>query len=161
MKTEDLMSRFCNLKKPVVAFVDMKEEVPGIVLPLLGRGDGADVVCNKKHVAIFLLNDKLRSDPHYALEVLRRADVLYPVSQDAHRLGLTTDQLVLLHMVMAVELGHVAPCGPSIFRDSFGWWDSWAGRRMWLYTSIELDNMSVGKEKGSDCSPVGKQNNHN
>ncbi len=151
MRTEDILMCHPSMRDSVVAFVHMDGDVVGKVLPRLGKATGSDVIHNGRRVQIFLLNDRLRSDTDFQLEVWRRIDRICPLSEDARRLGLTLEQLVLMHLLQAVERVHAMPIGRDTFSDTLDWWRTRAGRQTWMCTALELRAM-WGQGGGSNCA---------
>ena len=158
LRTRDILCRYCKEEQAVVVFISMEDNVVGKLIPCLARGDGAEVVYNAKHSLVFLLNEKLRADGDYQVDVWRRADQAFPVSEIARQLGLTLDQVVLVHMMQRLELGHCDPTAKTVMADSIGEWASWKGNKSWLYVEMDLQSMwDHRKTKAPDCSINGNE----
>ena len=133
----EVMQRFCARHldgydgKVELNTLPLKADVVGAVLPIRG---GSPVT--------LILNEKLITDQSYCDEVLDRIDACCQI-EDMEAAGVTLAELVMLHMLCCVEHGHADPRGLDVFQDDFYFWESYAGRRMWLEAALEIDDMIV------------------
>jgi hypothetical protein len=159
MRIKDILLDHPTIERSVVAFVSMEGNIAGKVLLRLEYGTNSDVLHNAQRVQVFILNDRLRRDPGFQREVWRRMDMTGSLRENAHRLGLTLDQVILMHLLQAVSRGYVNPTGPDTFSDTLDWWGTRKGRSVCRQTALEFRVMwEQVKRQDSNRDNMGKRN---